>query len=343
MNGRFERDTGAALLAVLLLVAVMAVIASIMLDRLNLATRLAVNAQALGEARLAMAGGEQLGLAHVRAVVTADAARTVERSGVLGRDTMTVLGRARITARLDDAGNCFNVNSLVEPGPSEGYSNRLVALWQLRALMASLAIPPGESFPLSDAMADWIDSDDSPAPNGAEDGWYLRQSVAYRTAGRMIAELSELRAVKGMTPQLYQRLRPWLCALPEAQLSPINVNTLRPDQAPLLTMLAPAVMPVAGAQALLAARPPDGWENSEPVLRAFGAGLSAASGPKLATGPAAEGLTVPPGQLQVRSRWYALRQTVAAGSLRLDVESLIDAGSERPHVVMRRWGDEESR
>jgi general secretion pathway protein K len=203
-----------------------------------------------------------------------------------------------------------------------------VGLNQLRALMRSLAIPEAEAAIISDSIADWIDTDNAPAPNGAEDDSYQGRPAPYRTAARLIGDVSEIRAVRGMTPQFYERLRPWLCALPAAQLSPINVNTLRPDQAPLLAMIAPTAIPVDRARALLSSRPALGWGTAEDALRGFGGG---------------EGAGVPSGQLQVRSRWFLLTQTVTVESAVLEEQALIDIGLNPPRVAFRTWGDRFSR
>lgn len=321
-------ERGAALLSVLLLVAVMAVIATIMLDRLNLATRLAGNGQAMTQARLYATSAETLAMARIKAMVDVSQERTVDRGGLLGREFPLPLARGTVLARVDDAGNCFNLNSLVEADAQGVLKLRVVGLTQLRALMAGLAMPPAESAIASDAIADWIDSDGASAPNGAEDETYQGSAVPYRTAGRLIGDVSEIRAVRGMTPQFYERLRPWLCALPAAQLSPINVNTLRPDQALLLSMLAPSAIPVERARAILAARPALGWANSEDALRGVGGG--------------AEGV-LPQGQLQVRSRWFLLTQTVTVDSAVVEEQALIDVGDNPPRVAFRSWGDRFSR
>lgn len=325
MTPHDSRERGAALLSVLLLVAVMAVIAAIMLDRLNLATRLAGNGQAMTQARLYATSAETLAMARIKAMVDVSDERTVDRGGLLGREFPLPLARGTVMARVEDAGNCFNLNSLVEADALGTLKLRVVGLNQLRALMAGLAIPQAESAIASDAIADWIDSDNVPAPNGAEDETYQGTTTPYRTAGRLIGDVSEIRAVRGMTPQFYERLRPWLCALPGADLSPINVNTLRPDQALLLSMLAPEAIPVDRARALIAARPALGWGSADDALR----GVSAAN--------------IPLNQLQVRSRWFLLTQTVTVDSAQVEEQALIDVGSNPPRVAFRSWGDRFSR
>lgn len=327
IRGRPE-ERGAALLSVLLLVAVMAVIAAVMLDRLNLAARLAGNGQAMTQARFYAVSAETLAMNRIKALVDSSQERTVDRTGLLGREFPLPLPRGTVMAQVDDAGNCFNLNSLVEQDAQGTNRLRLAGLNQLRALMKGLAVPEAEAAIISDSIADWIDTDSTPAPNGAEDDTYQGRTVPYRTAGRLIGDVSEIRAVRGMTPQFYERLRPWLCALPAAQLSPINVNTLRPDQAPLLAMIAPAAIPVDRARALLASRPGLGWAKADDALRGFGGG---------------EGAGIPAGQLQVRSRWFLLTQTVTVDSASIEEQALIDVGLNPPRVAFRSWGDRFSR
>jgi general secretion pathway protein K len=324
-----QAERGAALLSVLLLVAVMAVIAAVMLERLNLATRLAANSQAMAQARLYALSTESLTMARVGALVSANPDRTVDPQGLLGREFALPLAAGTVQARIEDAGNCFNLNSVVE-GQGDNFALRPTGLNQLRALMESLAIPSSEAIPLSDAVADWIDSNDSPLPNGAEDAHYLALSSPYRTAGRLVVDPSELRAVRGMTPAYYARLRPWLCALPTPDLTPINVNTLRPEQARLIAMLSPATIDVRRAQAVIAARAGGGAASAADFLRPF----------------ASRGQTLGPeaiGQLKVKSRWFRIGLAVAVEPVVLEEEALVDVGVNPPRVVTRSWGDRDSR
>lgn len=327
-------ERGAALLSVLLLVAVMAVIAAVMLERLNLAARLAGNGQAMAQARLYATSAESLAISRLKSLVSKDNARSVDRGGLLGREFPLPLARGVVVARIEDAGNCFNLNSLVEGEPGN-FTLRLVALQQFRALMDTLEVDQGAATVISDSVADWIDSDTRTAPNGAEDQYYSALAVPYRTPNRLIGDVSEVRAVRGMTPAIYARLRPWLCALPMNQLSPVNVNTLRPDQARLVTMIDPLRLPVDRVRGQIAQRPAAGYARAEDFLRPFAAAAGA--------GTDSAGQSEGGGQLQVVSRWFLLTLKSRVDSVTLEEEALIDSGVTPAKVAFRSWGEREGR
>ena len=66
-----------------------------------------------------------------------------------------------------------------------------------------------------------------------------------------------------MSREYMDLLRPWLCALPVTDLAPINLNSLRPDQAPLLAMLAPGQLDLDRARAIIVERPSGGWRKKQ--------------------------------------------------------------------------------
>jgi general secretion pathway protein K len=229
----------ARLLSVLLLVAVMAVIAAVMLDRLNLA---AAGRQRAGDDAGApcATSAETVAMARLKAWSMRTIAARSTASAAGPRVPVAAAARAA-RVRIDDAGNCFNVNSLVQQGVDGTFTLRPVALTQLRALMAGLAVPANEAVRLSDAMADWIDSDERPAPNGAEDDVYRAGPVPYRPPNRLIGDVSELRGAGDDTGALSALTALALCAAGGGAF-PVNVNTLRLDQIRLLTMLSPATI-----------------------------------------------------------------------------------------------------
>lgn len=76
---------------------------------------------------------------------------------------------------------------------------------------------------LSSYLSDWVDTDSSPQPGGAEDFSYFSHEPPYRTANRPVSELSELMALPEVVNKDYEAASSLLSALPEA--TSININT----------------------------------------------------------------------------------------------------------------------
>ena len=322
-----ERERGAALLAVLLLVAIMGVIAALAFERLRLSTALAINHASIEQARAYAVGVETLLALRADDLVSENRDVTTlagDWNGTLRRIPLPGEGVAEGTIR--DSGNCFNLNSLVQGEPPARLAARPQGIEQFTNLMLVLGVPERDARAVAGAAADWVDSDGDPGPGGAEDAAYAGLATPYRPANALFAEASELRAVQGVTAELYALVRPYLCALPTAELSPINVNTLLPRDAPLLAMFAPSRTGVEAARALIAARPPAGWREMADFVRA--------------TGPNELPLD-PSNQLQLNTRWFALDLRIEFGGAELIETALVDARYMPSRVVVRRWGRDE--
>ena len=321
-------ERGAALLSVLLMVAVLAVIAATTLDRLSLSSKLSGNGNALAQARMFSYAAENIAAARIEDLVARDAAQTTLAGGWLNSEQVLPIPIGRATAKVRDAGNCFNLNSLVTE--TEGrYQASSVGQEQMTSLMVALGINENSARPIAAAAADWADSDVTPLPGGAEDDAYRAAVKPYLAANRPFAHPSELRAVKGVTPAVYAKLRGWLCALPEVALSPLNVNTLLPEQAPLLAMLfAPGRLSPAAARSYLAKRPASGYGSlirfwEAPELLALGAS------------PLVQG------QVKLTTKYFLLDSDVSLGELSLHGEAMIVASPAPARVVWRSWGEQE--
>jgi general secretion pathway protein K len=324
-------ERGAALLTVLLLVAILSVIAAVALERLTLASRMTRNIVSADQGRAYLLAAEQIAAQRLGDLIQQRPDRTTLAGGWLGtRQTMSVPG-GMVTVQVRDAGNCFNLNSLVKAGEeSSGKSagnlvTRPEGVEQFSGLMRLLGIDRRLADQVAISAADWIDSDNVPGNGGAEDEFYLRFKPAYRTANGLMADPSELRMVNAVTPELYQRIRPWLCALPEAVLSPLNVNTLLPDQAVLLAMLSPEKLGIDRSRQLLAQRPLDGYGS---LVTLF------AQGP-LAQAGLAEAVKE---QVQQKSRWFEVDFSADLGGDKVEETVLYDAKQPPPRLVRRTWG-----
>jgi general secretion pathway protein K len=324
-----SRERGAALLAVLLLVSVMGAIAATALERLRLSTALAVNNAALDQARASAIGVESLLALKADDVLALDAEKTTLAGGWNGQTrTIPMPGGGLVQSTIRDGGNCFNINSVADGRLPTALTPRGAGIDQFTALLLVLDVPDLDARRIAEAAGDWVDADMNRSRQGAEDPDYAGATSGYRAGNTLFAEVSELRAVAGMTPEIYARVRPWLCALPVAELSPINVNTLSPDQAPLLAMLAPEQIPVDRARQLLADRPAAGWSYMIDFWRS----------------PALQGVNLPldvQTQPQLRTRWFALDIQVELQGAQLNETALVDARVAPARVVVRRWGSDD--
>jgi general secretion pathway protein K len=123
---------------------------------------------------------------------------------------------------LEDMQGRFNLNNLghiilqngkpvQDPQPLEQFQRLLVAL-QLEPKWAAIA-------------RDWIDADMVPGePDGAEDAVYTAQTPPYLTGNWPMTSISELLALPGFGPERFQKLAPYVTALPTATAA-INVCT----------------------------------------------------------------------------------------------------------------------
>ena len=143
---------------------------------------------------------------------------------------------------LEDLEGRFNLNGLVagEAAVSEGErdssalgSSNLSAsklsvqqkqFIRLLQTLEDVEIGVSEARALTDAVIDFIDRNDVPRPDGAEAEAYRNLMPAYRPSNRSLASVSELRAVKGFTPEIYQALAPWVSVWP-SDSSKLNIHT----------------------------------------------------------------------------------------------------------------------
>jgi general secretion pathway protein K len=326
-RGRPE-ERGAALLTVLMLVAVIAVIASASLEKLVLTTRIAGNATAGRQAEGYARAAEILATTRITSLLGKDPSRVTLAGGWSGRPFgLPLPGGGSAIARVSDGGNCFNLNGLVVLSGPGSYANHGPARAQFARLLRLLNVGAQQADTIAAAASDWIDTDNDQQAGGAEDGSYLSLQGPHRTGGTLMADPSELRAVNGMTPDIYARVRPFLCTLPIAEPAKINIDTLLPEQAPLLAALMAENVPVETARQLILRRPPQGWADTGAFrLQANQAGIVLDD----ALGGA---------QISVTTGWFALTVDVTLGPAQRHERALVDARRLPARLVARQWGE----
>lgn len=95
-----------------------------------------------------------------------------------------------------DESSKLNINALIQLDPSG--ETLAAALTQL----ADVTGNPGLTPDVIDAIVDWVDSDEDPRTNGAENTYYLAAPGEYKAKNGPLNSLDELLLVRGVTPQL---------------------------------------------------------------------------------------------------------------------------------------------
>ena len=128
------------------------------------------------------------------------------------------IGDGLMTAQIEDERSKLNLNDLaagVDPNVKKTKMLRLKRLFNL------LQINPD----LVDAIADWVDADDIPEAAGAETVYYQSLRPSYRAANAPLQTLREIRLIKGMTPEIVDKLLHYVTVYPQEGESRVNINT----------------------------------------------------------------------------------------------------------------------
>jgi general secretion pathway protein K len=127
--------------------------------------------------------------------------------------------RGSLTVGISDESGKLDINSLVFPNGTVNEEYYATA----RRLMDRLGLP----YALCDAVADWIDADDSQRSGGAESGFYRALPTPYSAKNGPLESYEELRMVAGFNETNLRKLNPFITVYPDVAgsgLSKVNVN-----------------------------------------------------------------------------------------------------------------------
>ncbi|MCB1777219.1 MAG: type II secretion system minor pseudopilin GspK, partial [Candidatus Competibacteraceae bacterium] len=189
-------------------------------------------------------------------------------------------------------------------------------LQTLQRLLTLLELKPE----LAQAIADWIDPDPDPLfPDGAEDSDYTILNPPYLAGNQPFINISELRLVKGMDREAYNKLAPLVCTLPPG--TALNVNTA---PAAVLAALSDNLEP-ADVALLLQDRPANGYKNVDEFLNAAKITLNA----ELKT------------RLGVSSQYFLLRADARVGEGHSSLSSVIFRDDQGARILQRSFGSQD--
>ena len=266
----------------------------------------------------------------------------------LGQEASVAVDNLVVTARLEDAGNCFNLNALVteELDIDDGFEREeedddfdfnnndeqgqniefASPETNYRQLLGLIGLRKDQVDDATNALLDWTDADNITREGGAEDAYYGLLKAPYLTSGTQLAELSELRAIRGYNKKIIDQISPLLCVHLEKDMSTLNINTLRPDQSALLSMAFSGDLAPQEARDILLNRPDGGWMSVDEMLEEPGIELIRPENRQL-------------GLLSTQSRYVRLAGRVSGARQDIEFSSLyfVEDGLP-PRLVSRKIG-----
>ncbi len=305
-----SRQRGVALITVLLVVAIVTVVSAAMVARQQLSIRATSNQLQARQAWHYALGGEALAQAILARDLKGGEPGAAAIDHLLEPWAQPLpafeIDQGEILVRIEDLAGRFNLNDLLrdqQPNPA--------AVEQFRRLLLRLQI----SAPYAERLLDWIDPDQQPSGElGAEDNVYLGLDTPYRSAGRRLHDLSELRLLLDMREEDFQRLAPYVVALPPNV--PLNVNTA---SATVLSSLSDNLS-LGAAESLVELRRSAPFRNSAAFLAQ----------------PAMAGTTLQGTALAVGSQFFQATSEVRLGDRRLALVSLLQREQDGSVRVLAR-------
>lgn len=322
------KQSGVALIFVLLIVAVLAGLAATMTERMSRQFYRATNLIDHQQAYWYAIGVEALAKAGLEQTFEQDDETVNLNQAWAIRDRQYPLDRGVAKGSMLDAQACFNINALASVEAPDNPSDRPYLVEVLQFMLEESGADSYEAEQGADSAWEFVDSNDRvDSQSGVESSSYEGMSPAYQAPNSIMVDKSELRAVMGVSAPVMQRLMPAVCALPTSELQ-INVNTLMPEQAVVLQALYQPSLSLEDAQTLIEDRPYDGWGSVEEFT----------AEPQI-SGISPEIQSKAENYLSVTSQYFELDVAIMVEASRVRLRSLMyTADKEEIQVIRRRLG-----
>jgi general secretion pathway protein K len=259
-----KKCQGVALITVMLIVALAAVLATQMTARLQLQMQRTSNIEFNQQAYWYAMGAEAFAKRVLITTFEDEANVThLEQMWAQG-ETSYPVDFGQITGEIVDMQACLNLNALrfddsqIPAGPAK--PDLQEAFIRLIISLDVEDVTPFEAEYMADALVDWLDKDSSiGSPGGAEDNDYSAKEFPYLPANNYLASITELRLIEHFTVPVINKLKDYVCVLPNNKLHKINLNTINSEHAALLHALLD--IPLEDAEQALSEREGDGFET----------------------------------------------------------------------------------
>jgi general secretion pathway protein K len=314
-----QRQRGVALLVAILLVALGTIIAATMAYNNAMTARRAAATFDFDQSLLVVQGAEALAAYGLKQQAQQNSPYTYPgQAWSQPLPPTEVLPGVMLEAHLEDLQGRFNINDLVQ---QNGNLPNQPAIAAFQRLLTMLGMEPK----WADYIVDWIDKNSEPmTPDGGEDSVYMEMNPPYRTPNLPITSTSELMALPGFTRADYDRLAPYIVALPLSPATQINVCSASPY---LLDALIGHIQFSADPEQFAKDREAAGtcFPTQKDVLTAAG---------NVAGNPQQQGLS---SLITQKSAWFRLTSFITLGSTQFAVYTVLYQDPLGVRPIMRSF------
>ena len=176
---------------------------------------------------------------------------------------------ATIVGSIDDASNCFNINSLVRAGKDD-YQENKKSMNAFRELMYLAEVDNNVAEEIIDQIIDWVDKNTNPRAYGLEDYYYSGPLHNPRefSGGRLLIDIEELKSIPSVRLVDWDIFKEFFCAYPFATDLKLNINTLDKNNILLLTAFFPKI-DIKDSEYIIENIPLNGFQDINTFLQAF--------------------------------------------------------------------------
>ena len=135
--------------------------------------------------------------------------------------TNYAIGDGLLNAKIEDEQGKLNLNDLGIVGEPAA---KAATMKKFKRLFELVQVNPD----LVDAIVDWVDDNEVQEPAGAESLYYQAQRPSYKAANSKLQTLLELRLIKGITPEIIEKLSKVVTVFPIEGGKLVNINTAGP-------------------------------------------------------------------------------------------------------------------
>jgi general secretion pathway protein K len=218
VRSRSERNRSESGIALLITLLTLVLIVTLVLEIFRLGARSAQSAAFTRDsirASLLAEAGSQAAVIALREDAGDNDFDTLDE--IWSRQSLPIdLGPGAVTVTIVDEERKLNLNDMIGPN-GIGQKDKQYAVF--RRLLEILALDPT----ISDAVLDWLDTDDNTRTGGAESSYYQSLRNPYKAKNDLFDTIDELRLVRGVTPDVFRKLEPFVTV--SAPGARINVNT----------------------------------------------------------------------------------------------------------------------